>query len=239
MKKRGPDTIAARDKLLGLRSTRDPSDPCWELRVRPAEGYRLLLVGWVMSSPPLDAGVPSSVADLLTRALCRDHRIVFLHPSASAPSGRCLGWRPIEGGWACHLRPGTGGRLRGAPSLPLIGTEQAAVARRMFHADPFRWESRSQMALLFPRGSTLPPLDYPLLLQLWESGTLPRDAFLKLGGTGALLPAVDGDFVEGVFFEEDAREAFERRLEEECQNGRISWESVSEDAFKGTPWVPR
>jgi len=239
VKKRGSEKIAAQEKLIALRSTRDPTDPCWELRIRPAEGYWLLLIGWVMGRTPLDAGVPSSVAEILTQALCRGNRIVFLHPSASAQSGRSLGWQPIEGGWACDLRPGTVGRLRGAPSLPFICTEQAVVARQMFHAEPFSWELRSQLALLFPQGSTLPQLDYSFIFPLWKKAAFHRETLLSLGVQGIIFPGVDGDFTECIFLHKASRGDFEQRLRDECRKAEILWESVSEDEFKGTQWFQK
>ncbi len=196
----------------------------------------MLLIGWVMSETPIDAGVPSSAEEILARALCRGHRLVFLHPSASAQPGSSSGWQSVEGGWAYDLRPGTGDRLRGAPSLPLISTEKAGIARLMFHAEPFSWEMRSQMSLLFPPGSTLPRLDYPFIFQLWKKAAFHRETLLNLGVQGIIFPGVDGDFAECIFLQEASREDFERRLEEECRKAGILWKSVPEDEFKSTRW---
>ncbi|HLI35348.1 MAG TPA: hypothetical protein VKW70_09910 [Terriglobia bacterium] len=236
MKKRGFEKTTAQERLIALRSTRDPTDPCWELHIRPGEGYWVLLIGWVMSEALIDAGVPSGVAEILTRALCRGNRLVFLHPSASAQPDSSSGWQPIEGGWAYDLRPGTGGRLRGAPPLPLISTEEAMTARRMFHAEPFSWEMRSQIALLFLPGSTLPQLDYPFIFQLWKKAAFHRETLLNPGVQGIIFPGVDGDFAECIFLQKASREDFERRLENECRKAGILWESVSEDEFKSTRW---
>lgn len=123
--------------------------------------------------------------------------------------------------------------------MPFICTEQAVVARQMFHAEPFSWELRSQMALLFPQGSTLPQLDYSFIFPLWKKAAFHRETLLNLGVQGIIFPGVDGDFTECIFLHKASRGDFEQRLRDECRKAEILWESVSEDEFKGTQWFQK
>ncbi|HEX5482459.1 MAG TPA: hypothetical protein VFZ08_07510 [Terriglobia bacterium] len=223
-------------KLLALRSVEDPADACWELRAQPDGEFRVLLTGWVMSKASIDAGVPESVEGVLSRALCCGNKLVFLFPASSTKAGDAAGWEPVTAGWARKLRPRPMDRLRLAPALPLLCTEDAGVAMRMFHAEPFSWEMRSQVVTLFPPGPALPELDHSSMFRLWREKRLRREVLLKLGAQGIMFPGVDGDFAEVAFLEGPVRKDFEQRLERECLGTGISWELVSEAEFRGTRW---
>lgn len=223
-------------KLIALRSVEDPADPCWELRAQSGGEFHVLLTGWVMSKVSVDAGVPEGVEEVLARALCRGNKLVFFFPASLTKEGGASGWEPVAGGWVQQLRPSTWDKLRAAPTLSLLCTENDSMAMQMFHAEPFSWEMRSQMVTLFPSGSALPRLDHSSMFQLWREERLRREILLKLGAQGIMFPGVDGDFAEIAFLEDPLRKDFEQRLERECLEAGASWELVSETEFKGTRW---
>jgi len=229
------DDNALAMEVEAIRATRDPHDSCWALSFVPEKGTSVLLVGWIMKDVPTDAGVPAEIAKILTEVLCDDYRVAFLHPTAAGRDES--GWRTTPRGLEQVLRPGLGGRVLREPLLPVICTSEARTAALMFRAEPYSWQLRSQLVMLFPLGSEA-HLSYDSVFKLWRRSANAHYA-AELGAEGLMLPGVDGDFAELVFFLEPQLQRSARRLEQACQQAGIGWQVVSECDFKSTSWFGR
>lgn len=142
----------------------------WQL---PTEvpGARVLF-GWDVAPPPVDAGVPRAVADVLVRWLCRQATLSY--PSAPA-SGQ----------------PAGGRRLRAGRDFDWKSTQDARAAiPAIFESPTFPWELQGQVVVLSPPGTSLVLGEHHL-----EVITRPElfATLQALGATGLLLPGVDGD----------------------------------------------
>jgi hypothetical protein len=215
--------------------TLDPWDRCWELYTGGAPGTRALL-GWVTDAKTVDAGVPQSVAALLSRALCRCVMLTFLwqpHNGSSAAEP----WKPSGKGNVKHLKPGLLERARGNPPFTLLATSDPAVAENLFYNEKFSWELRAQRVFFSPI-EVLPDLDYRHVSTVfnWASNLDVVRHFRGTNVVGMLLPAVDGDFAELLVFDEVQWPSLQQALSQECAAQGIDFQIVDESTFKQTTW---
>jgi len=216
--------------------TLNPQDSCWELYAGSAPGVRGLL-GWVSDAKTVDAGVPTAVAALLTRALCRCVTLTFLWQAGKSKS-ISEQWEPSGEGRAKHLKPGLLDKVRGNPPFTLLATHDPAEAENLFYNEDFSWELRAQRVFLSPI-DVLPDLDYRLVSTIFNWPT-KLDVTAQLQGTnvtGLLLPGVDGDFAELVVFEDAQWPPLQQALAQECEPRDFDFQVVDEATFKQTKWV--
>ena len=131
-----------------------------------------VLIGWRVEPPPVDAGVPPVVADVLVRGLCR--QALLSYPSASASANSA-----------------SGRRLRAGRDFDWKSTQDAREAiPEIFESPAFPWDLQGQLVVLSHPGTRL-VLDERHL----EVVARPElfATLQALGATGLLLPGVDGD----------------------------------------------
>jgi hypothetical protein len=222
-------------RLLELRLTKNASLPAWHLRGGGA-GADVGLLGWVMDRAPVDAGVPTEVAGIVVRAVCRSQVLTFLYPLA-VQQAESSTWTRAPWGWACVLRPAAFQRALGKTTFPIIATSDPATARELFRADGFDWDLEGQIVLLSAAGSAPPSLDYDHLERLFGNAPLNRAATrLPKEFTGLLVPGVDGDFLELVTFDDAVSQVVSDAIALECADAKVGYRIVSEAEFVATKW---
>ncbi|HVT09756.1 MAG TPA: hypothetical protein VHO67_19980 [Polyangia bacterium] len=157
-------------RLVRLKLCPAFSRPDWRV---PTEvpGARVL-IGWDIEPPPVDGGVPPTVADILVRGLCRQAALTY-------PCGRGAGKGAI------------GKRLRAGRDFDWKSTQDAHEAiPEIFESAAFPWELQGQVVVLSTPGT-------PLALDEHHLNVVARPELFgtlhALGATGLLLPGVDGD----------------------------------------------
>jgi hypothetical protein len=224
--------------LVGFRVALDAHDPCWELHAVHPKATPGGLLGWVMQTPLGEAGVPESVSRILSRALCRRNWLTFLHNAALSKS-RSPGWQSSPKGWTCVLEPPGLNWLGRKPLFPLICTSSPEMARHLFNAERFAWELKSQIVFFSNLDSEPPSLAYSHIENIMNGRIVDRFKLSESGASGLMLPAVDGDFAQFVFFDEPNWQAVQEELRRECESFGIEWKTVSESEFKNTSWFRR
>jgi hypothetical protein len=137
------------------------------------------------------------------------------------------------------LRPPGLKRIR-RHAFPLISTSAAEKGRSIFNAEPFVWEFGSQIVFLSAADAPPPAIQFDHVDRIFQAELLNRDRLdLPSNITGLLLPAVDGDFVEVVAFDEQLWQTLLRDLDSECTKMGVRWSVVSENEFKGTRWFQK
>ncbi len=198
----------------------DPINLGWQLRSRHSPNVTVMVLGWTMPQPSVDAGVPTSIINLISKALCDVGQVSFLDPDSSI-----------------KLSPSSLDRLKGKPPFAITTTSDANIASRLFDIAAFPWEQQSQIVILHSADST-PAFDYTKLFELWSEPSpdlkMLADA---LQATGYLFPGVDGDFAEVVMLETNLRDHFKTVLVEECRQADILFQEVSSEAFRNINWT--
>jgi hypothetical protein len=207
----------------------DPLDQRWELHASPSRSYSSALLGWRSHEHPIDAGVPSDLAAVFARALCEFGMTTFLHSGSAAAVEHDGSWHRTElDQIACVLKPPLWDRVRGRPILSFLRTARPSIVETMFDDGYYQWTEKNQIAFL-SRTDTFPPrLDYRTVIKVLEAQAEDLSWLAKLECPCLVLPAVDGDFVELIFFDEPSRRRLQETLEESCGNRGIEWRIVSE-----------
>jgi hypothetical protein len=165
----------------------------WQLPEAPVLDGRLL-VGWNMSRPPVDGGVPPDVGAVIANALCHEGRVTV--PAARRVRG------PLRGSSMRHGR-----------DFDWLDLEPSEAASCIFDAVGFSWELQSQVVFV-SRRDVVPVLNESYL-RLHDE---PR-WFSELGAAGVLgvlLPGVDGQVAGFYAVAQDVLGSFSRRLEREA-----------------------
>jgi hypothetical protein len=110
------------------------TDAKWALPVDTPVGVRRWLIGWRMSSSPLDGGAPPEVARILASSLVRHARVTF---AEGIP-------RPC-----------------GSFKWSFVHTRDAREAERLFDAGCISWPMGSQLAFLSTPSAPPPPFRRP------------------------------------------------------------------------------
>lgn len=220
-------------KVIGIRVTANPCSDVWQTPIATSE-FSVLLIGWISSQVPIDAGVPSEAMQVLSESLTRLAVVTFLGepstPARLAPNE----WHQVPGGWAACLT-GTRSLFSGRYALPLIATRDPGVARELFRSSSFDWNQQRQMALLSEPGRP-PAVRYDLVEQCLNRSSI-AGAIRALHLLGILYPAVDGDFAALVSSGSGFGGDFQKELRLACQTAQLSFEAVSEEEFRTTPWM--
>jgi hypothetical protein len=225
--------------LVKILATCDPRDRVWELPELPAaEGTAsVALVGWVLSCPPVDAGVPAQVAEILAGALTTRYGLTFLDPTAAAGLPPPDRWSPAAAGWVRGLRSGERRRVLGAPVLPLLSTDRPDVAIRLFSAEGFSWDQRAQIVALTSSASEPPDLPYAFYDQWLRHRRLDAHAIANEKRVeGLLIPGPDGDFGGLLFLNPTARDQLLVTLSNQYGNANVEFAVVPEGEFRSTRW---
>ncbi len=171
-------------------------------------------VTWESATPSVDAGVPAWAVGVLARALCADHCLSFLVAPSDAAEG------PL-------MKPSLLDRARGARSMGLISTTDAAQAEAMLDDSTSAWMYRNQVGLLSAREAPPPQVDYATLAGLIRARGLTRWPDLDAAVRGLVLPAHDGDFMQVAFREPQALAAWFARLAEACSAAGVGLEGAA------------
>jgi hypothetical protein len=215
--------------IVRLAYARDVTEPEWRLHVRPGDGAHVALVGWKTRRPAIEAGVPTEVARLVARAICREAQVTFLD-SSSVEAG--VAWEPTASGWRrvapAPLRLGRGD----VRAFPLTCTSDAKVAARLFTDDDFQWVLRAQMGLLGRLGGPPPAVDHGALRTVLQAHNASLTAWAETWSIpGLVLPGVDGDFLELVAFDDGFAARMHDALVAECSAARVPWHVVAESSL--------
>jgi hypothetical protein len=213
-------------KLIGIRLTANPRSDIWQVPAASAE-FSVLLIGWITSETPIEAGVPLQAMQLLSECLTRLAVVTFLSEAAATARLAPNQWHEAACGWLAILT--------GRQTLPLFATRDSHVAQELFNSGYFSWNQQSQIALLTEPGHT-PAIDYDLVEQCLNRssiGQVLRDRRLL----GILYPAVDGDFAALISSDLAFAEDFQTQLRLACETARLPFSTTSEEEFRRTPWT--
>lgn len=220
-------------KLIGIRITANPRSEMWQTPIATSE-LSVLLIGWITSEIPVEAGVPLEAMRVLTESLTRLAVVTFLADTPTSPLLAPNRWHDIRGGWVAFL---TGARslFSGRHVLPMIATKDSVVALELFRSSAFDWNQQRQMALLSEPGHP-PAIDYNLVEQCLDRSSI-AEAIRDLRLLGILYPAVDGDFAALVSSDARFAEDFQKELKLACHSSQLRFGAISEDEFRRTQWM--
>lgn len=186
----------------------DFADRKWSLPIDTPPGVRRGMIGWRMSSHPVDDGAPEAVARILAARLVQHARVTFAE-GIQGPLSRFFPW-PI-------------GRVKWS----FVHTTDAGEAERLFDAAYFSWSMGSQLAFLSP-ASAPPPAISKAHYKTWPD----RALFLRLaeiGVSGILAAGVDGD-VGGLYtFDGQLWDDLLQAFREGCESAGGVWREVGEE----------
>lgn len=218
--------------LNAMRCTFGPTDACWQLQT--IEGGRHTgLLEWVANRDDLDGEVPPEAIGIIVRALGRSFRVTFHYP---LPESTSPVWEFVDGEWRCIVRPpGLAKLFRKA--IPLVSTTIPERAQKLFDAAPFNWALQGQIVLISSADLPPPALAYWQMDQIWRARRRdPERLGLLPNIVGMMFPAVDGDFVQFVAFDDPFWFQFLDGLQAECRSAGVEWRVVDEADFKRRPW---
>ena len=214
--------------------TDDPSAARWPLHP-VSHAYPSGLLGWTLAHAPVEAGLDSLAARLLSEALCRCGYVTFFSSAADAA-------RPPE-----NLRPGPDSFARSLgfcsppranPSVALQCTREPAMLCQAFSDGAFSWSRQTQVLFL---SQPDPPLNGPSeqdALCLLDRVQLPQTGWELRSHTRALvLPGVDGDFAELVFLDDHVRAAFLQQFAQVSAASGIAWHPCTAQQFNSVQWI--
>lgn len=226
--------------VLGLRLTCDPQSTRWGVPTAAGD-QGVVLIGWVVREPAIDAGVPPQAAAVLARMLTRLALVSFLAEPSDATDNPPNRWCATPAGWAARWSGAASGG-RGRLSLPMIATQAATAARALFLSDAFDWTQQAQIGVLttpclLDGGPAVPPaLDHADLCQAMErrdiAGLLRRRQWL-----GLVYPGVDGDFAAVVSTAPAFLCSVHDEIARSCVEAGLALQSVDEATFERLPWV--
>lgn len=192
-------------------------------------------LGWILSSPPIDAGVPVDVQKVLGNALCRSSKVTFLDSGISARPG--TSWTTITGGQACVLpRSGLTSAWLGRVAFPLRCSEDPRMTVRLFQDAAFPWELGGQAVLLSSRDAPPPPLTYDLVTSAFS----PKRFIALFSSVPSLLalmlPGPDGDFARFIAPSTNAWVPVFRGIMEACAEAAAPLCTVDAATFDDIRW---
>ena len=182
----------------------------WRLPLLPQAERRL--IGWTVERPPLDGGVPATVADIVAAALCGRANLSFA--SAVTPARRR---GPFDGSWRI-----------GRDFVWTSTRDPRRAAAGVFEGDPFSWALQGQVVVLSPPGMS-PELAEDHL----QVGTAPGvvEDLKRRGATGLFLPGVDWDVAGLYTFAPTDMQALEEELASVTRKTGGDLVSVDEATF--------
>lgn len=186
-----------------------------KLDATSALGRAGVLLDWTMPEPPVDAGMPPTVARMFAEALCgiADASEAASEGATGRRSGRVIGcvigctdavpatadatWREVPGGAACRVRAADRPWWRGrGRDVGLLASDQPAVIAPLFDDDAFAWAHETQLLLLAraaPHAAALPPLDLAFVAGACAVPlAVSAGDLAALGVVGLLRAGVDG-----------------------------------------------
>lgn len=178
------------------------TDAKWALPVDTPVGVRRWLIGWRMSSSPLDGGAPPEVARILASSLVRHARVTF---AEGIP-------RPF-----------------GSFKWSFVHTRDAREAERLFDAGCISWPMGSQLAFLSTPSAPPPPISKTHYNTRLESTQFLR--LHELGGSGIFAAGVDGDVAGLYTFDDGLSKGVLGSLKNASEEAGARWREVDEDEF--------
>jgi hypothetical protein len=178
------------------------SDAKWALPVDTPVGVRRCLIGWRMSSSPLDGGAPPEVARIFVSSLVRHARVTF---AEGIP-------RPF-----------------GLFNWSIVHTRGAREAERLFDAAYISWSMGSQVAFLSTPTAPPPPISKTHYNTRLDSTQLLR--LHELGGSGIFAAGVDGDVAGLYTFDDGLLNGILSSLKNASEEAGARWREVDEDEF--------
>lgn len=216
---------------------RDPTGTHWGLGEPSNVTGGLTLIGWRVSPPAVDAGVPGEVANVLARALVSAARVVF--PYSGVKEAVPNSWTPLDDGDLIRALKDDSldARLRGA--LRDVASESVLLATRdprrvlqLFDDPAHPWWMQGHVALLTDPELPPPEIDRRSLFALFEEGWTQRASALRDAGIGAVLrPGVDGDVAGLLALDGKLGDALLAALQSESRAAGFEWATLSEDEF--------
>ena len=218
-------------QCVGFRFVVDPRDSVWRLHAFRGNGICRGLLGWVVTEPHVEGGVPVEVGGAIARVLCRSFSLDFTYtgepPSPDIASVRRLR-SPLVARW-----------LSNRGDISMAHTTHASFAQRMFDSG-LSWTQQAQIVFLSPPAASPPPLSAQQVYDVLECKVTDIGALMEtLGVAGVMLAGVDGDFAEFIFPSSALLTDLIAAFENECAGSGLEWRVVSEDEFKQTTWLVR
>ncbi len=214
----------------------DPRQAYWRLGPLPAAVGRVMLVGWRVTPPPCDAGVPAVIAAVLARALTSVARVTFAGTVADPPP--TASWTPCGADLIRVLNAGgylerIGRVIKSASAaVTLVSTRSPETAIRLFEEPNYPWWLQGQVALLSEPDAPPPDIDRQRFLALLGDDWAARAAALAVTGfRGILRPGVDGDLAGILSLSEESERELLTALERAAGQAGLDWMPLTEDAF--------
>jgi hypothetical protein len=215
---------------------RNPQRACWRLDRAPSAYGHVGLIGWTLSLPPVDAGVPIGIAEILARAMTAVARITFpISELEDTPEYLCADRDEYV---VKTLQPQPHKLLHWMVPFPpttinVISTRNADCVVRAFDDAGYPWWLQQQVVLFSTPNAGPPEISLDGILRLiggrWESDASWLSRTLEITAVGR--PGVDGDVI-GIYTRSDEElMAFLRALQSEAKASSAGFRLLSEEDF--------
>jgi len=215
---------------------RDPRGAHWQLGPLPPAVGSVTLIGWRISIPSLDDGVPQTIAICLSRALTSIARVTFLCSAIEAQA--TAQWSEVGNDAVCVLNHGHFSRRvaatlgRQSARAVLLSTRLPETAMRLFYDAGYPWWLQGQVVLLSATDAPPPKINCRMVDSLFANDWTENASVLaSLGIHGILRPGVDGDLAGLLSFTFGFEHDIMTELKLGAQSFGLNWAELSEDAF--------
>lgn len=207
--------------------------PQWQLAGYLGTSTSILL-GWRQAPRPIDGGVPTEVATVISNTLCRVARVSYLSSDLeeimATHSKEFYSIQPItELGLVARLAAHWSGV---PPHAAVVSTNNPKVALHLFDANYFSWVLQGQSVFLSDLSDPLPDLR-DVVSKAWQKKyeDAPLEAINDYSLIGIMRPGVDGDVAGFLFRSVAHKESFLRGLREEAESNGMQFKVCNEAEF--------